>query len=1446
MNLKHKIIFLILCSTCFAEFVYDDLKPNVTDTWDLGTSSLKWEDGHFNGTVDATDFTGDGSALTGIGSGTGGIINTGSTTIGADSDDNGSGVIVLQIGGVTMFEVTNAGNIDITNTITSGTWNGDEIDISDYTNLVAGTNITLAGDTLNVDDAFMVNDASDTMLGTLTSNGLTVTTGNALTFGVVQWDDGSDKIEGNILADNSVDDDALDFTSITLASFTADIATTDLTDTANVMYLDDFNTFTELQTQIADKTLVNEEDTTTIDSAWTFTSGISGNVTGDIIGDVTGNADTATLLETTRAFSISGDITASGVNFNGGGDVDLVAAFTAGAIVDADVNATAAIDADKLTDGSTNAIVTLTQETNWDTHLSSDGSDHTFIDQSVVSGASPTFGNANMSGNISVWTNDSGYLTSPEAVEDIVGAMVSGNVETLIDVTYDDSGGKLDFVVDEASIDHDALTNFTTLEHYLQSAITEVGNITTGTWNGSDIDIGSRTNLVAATNITLVNDTLHVDDPVVADLTGNVTGNADTATNVVDADFGDVVVSGGVWTVTTVSGANVPLGIGTTGDYVSNITGGTGIDSTGATTGETISHTLSFDSTEISDTTWGAGETNHVWTFDLTNTDTTLTFSPASMAFSHNFQASKIADAGGAFISSGNIRIKNDGTIGSTGTADAIQIDSSGNIVMSQNLTVTGDLTTFSSFTIDNASGTDAIINFAGTGFNTATFKFETVNNRYVFDKTFKMTGGISIQFRTIGQNISSPSAGVLELDADTRLDLEIGSDVQINLTDGKLAPTTDNDIDLGDVTHRFKDAWLGGTLTLGTGEAADVVTQWVTDGGTGIFHYDNAEQQFEFDHDITISSPMPILVLKDNNHTGDASVGFMEWRDSANTRLGFFGNSTNLNDDLLWKNESAGGHIGVQTIGGGEFRIFANTVLNSNSITGISTLIAEKVFAIEGNGTFTINSPSGIVYGTAEGTGTITVGTDSESRGAFAGGFTENGTIEALTDGSIALGVADDTSVISSSGLGSFAEGRADGEGSINSTNRGSFAQGYASGGSINATNFGAFAQGQSNNASITASGLGSFAQGSGSTGDIIASATNAVQFGSGTNNTANSLQVGSGVLLEAVGDITAQRNLAVIGISTLGTLGVTGISRLDGGLGVGIDPTSSFPFNAEASVEGQYSVRIKNTSSHANAFARTLAISDNGQISMISHSSGRTLERWGGALGDTAEIISEGVPLCIGTFTTGDDFVLGTEGITAITIDGTTQVVTIAEDVEARGSVNIQGDLSVGDHFLASGTSTLTGDVEMKAIVEITSGTIFHNGLNQTFTGSKTLADGSATGFVDIEMGANELIGGTLHYSIYVTGSGEFQSHAGSIVFVAVNKAGTVTSDIEEQYLPSDEAEIRTAGSLTDSWSITNTNGSPGKITIEVDASTTLGSPTLELVYTIIMQSENVITGL
>jgi hypothetical protein len=50
---------------------------------------------------------------------------------------------------------------------------------------------------------------------------------------------------------------------------------------------------------------------------------LTGSLIGNVTGDVTGNADTATALATSRDFSITGDVTASIVGFDGTGNVIL-------------------------------------------------------------------------------------------------------------------------------------------------------------------------------------------------------------------------------------------------------------------------------------------------------------------------------------------------------------------------------------------------------------------------------------------------------------------------------------------------------------------------------------------------------------------------------------------------------------------------------------------------------------------------------------------------------------------------------------------------------------------------------------------------------------------------------------------------------------------------------------------------------------------------------------------------------------------------------------------------------------------------------------------------------------------------------------------------------------------------------------------------------------------
>ena len=87
------------------------------------------------------------------------------------------------------------------------------------------------------------------------------------------------------------------------------------------------------------------------------------------------------------------------------------------------------------------------------------------------------------------------------------------------------------------------------------------------------------------------------------------------------------------------------------------------------------------------------------------------------------------------------------------------------------------------------------------------------------FDITLKaLTGDGAIQGASLTDGTLNITGGEIldatTLEATTTLGIEIGDVQQLVLTDGKLNPTTDNDIDLGDATHEFKDAFFDGTVT--------------------------------------------------------------------------------------------------------------------------------------------------------------------------------------------------------------------------------------------------------------------------------------------------------------------------------------------------------------------------------------------------------------------------------------------------------------------------------------------------------------------------------------------------------------------------------------------------------------------------------------------------------
>ena len=207
-------------------------------------------------------------------------------------------------------------------------------------------------------------------------------------------------------------------------------------------------------------------------STGTLVANLEGNVTGNVTGNVsgssgstTGNAATATALATGRTIGMTGDVVWTSASFDGSGDVTGAATIQANAVETGMVNANviSGQSAYSGTVDTTNDFVLIYDHSTTSlkkiavSDLNSASGAGTMSSFTIAgdSGSNQVVADANtltLTGGSGIDTSVGGtdevtIALNTEAVQDIVGAMFSGNTESNITVTYEDSDGTIDLAV---------------------------------------------------------------------------------------------------------------------------------------------------------------------------------------------------------------------------------------------------------------------------------------------------------------------------------------------------------------------------------------------------------------------------------------------------------------------------------------------------------------------------------------------------------------------------------------------------------------------------------------------------------------------------------------------------------------------------------------------------------------------------------------------------------------------------------------------------------------------------------------------------------------------------------------------------------------------------------------------------------------------------------------
>ena len=551
--------------------------PNTTNAFDLGSSSQEWRHGYFDGTVNTDNLLADSATIANNAAIVGNLDVDGITTLDVTTIDDQLTVnaptlmtdaLAIEDSAYITGNVDIGGNLDITGNATSTGWAlkiAAETGTTDEISL--GNTITFsAGEGINT----TVSNNQIAIEGEIASNS---------NVGVASFASADFDVSGaGEVTINSIGNSQIDNSFINVASETGSTNAVNLGETLTLAAGEGINT------TVADNTITiaGELASDTNIGVASFDNGdfavSNGNVTlaNLTTGAVLGISGTANEVEVSRT---NGTVTVGLPNsVNITDDLGIGGNFTVGGdfvITGAQKLASAFVE---LLDGtagapSANAGISIDRGTQDSAFMQwNETGDYWEASYNNAATLSQIVTNANL--DTTDFTTGSTVSIKDEAIQDIVGAMVTGNTETNITVTYQDVDGTLDFVLDDTSVTAGSYGSTTSIPTFTvdgKGRLTNVSPVSIAT----TLSIGDD-NLDNDT-VDLLNDELRFSEGegINAVVTNNkVTISAELASSsnkgVASFSTDNFSVSNGV---VTIKNNGVILGTETTGNYMSGISG---------------------------------------------------------------------------------------------------------------------------------------------------------------------------------------------------------------------------------------------------------------------------------------------------------------------------------------------------------------------------------------------------------------------------------------------------------------------------------------------------------------------------------------------------------------------------------------------------------------------------------------------------------------------------------------------------------------------------------------------------------------------------------------------------------------------------------------------------------------------------------------------------------